>query len=110
MYRECSAELAMKRVILGGGYYDDNSYRCKVIRYNPEKESIYFITEEAQLPDFSLDALYECCIHTYASFSIQTFLHPMPAGMSKSLYELNSAFESLILFYKICFQTSLSPN
>ena len=64
MYRECSANLAMKRVILGEGYYDEGKYECTVIRDIPEKESIYLLTGETDLPVFSLDALYECSIYT----------------------------------------------
>ena len=64
MYRECLAKIVMKRVILGEGYYDDRLQECTVIRYNPEKETIYLLVGEAELPVFSLDALYECFIQT----------------------------------------------
>ena len=62
MYRECPAKLFMVRVILGESYFDDTVYDCKTIRYIPEKESIYLLTGNTELPAFSLDALYECSI------------------------------------------------
>ena len=62
MYRECPANLSMKRVILGDGYFDDTVYTCKIVRYIPEKECIYLLTGKTELPAFSLDALYECKI------------------------------------------------
>lgn len=62
MYKDCPAHLSMVRVILGDGYFDETVYACSIIRYIPEKESIYLLAEKADLPDFSLDALYECSI------------------------------------------------
>ena len=62
MYRECPAKLSMVRVILGDSYYDDTKYDCTIIRYIPEKESIYLLAGNTDLPAFSLDALYECSI------------------------------------------------
>ena len=41
MYRDCSAKLSMIKVILGEGFMDEGVYNCKIIRYIPEKESIY---------------------------------------------------------------------
>ncbi len=64
MYQECPAKLSMIRVIIGEGFFDDEVYSCKVIRYIPEKESIYLLTGTTELSVFSLDALYECSIQT----------------------------------------------
>lgn len=64
MYEKCPASLRMTRVILQNGYFDENTYKCQVITYNPEKESIYLLTGENELPLFSLDGLYECVMKT----------------------------------------------
>jgi len=62
MYKECPAKLSMDRVILGDAYYDGTVYDCTIIRYIPEKESIYLLTRNTKLPVFSLDASYVCSI------------------------------------------------
>lgn len=62
MYRDCPANLFMKRVILGDGLFDESVYTCKIIRYIPEMECIYLLTGKTELSAFSLDALYECKI------------------------------------------------
>lgn len=64
MYEECQAEVRMQRMILKDGYYDETTYYCSVITYNPEEEDIYLLSGEAKLPVFSLDGIYECRIHT----------------------------------------------
>ena len=64
MYRDCSAKLSMIKVILGESFMDEGVYNCKIIRYIPEKESIYLLIGKTELAVFSLDALYECSIQT----------------------------------------------
>ena len=64
VYRECTAKLSMLRMILGDSDFDEETHVCKIIRYIPEKESIYLLTGKTELPVFSLDALYECSVHT----------------------------------------------
>lgn len=64
MYERCPASLKMTRLILQDGYYDENTYDCQVITYNSEKESIYLLAGENELPVFSLDGLYECVMVT----------------------------------------------
>ena len=63
MYEECSARLRMVRVILKDGYLDEVSHPCSVIKYRPEEECIYLLTEN-KLSSFSLDGIYECQIDT----------------------------------------------
>lgn len=60
MYEGNIAHICMTRNILEQGYFDKNSYECKVITYKPEEEQIYLLTEKEELPVFSLDGLYEC--------------------------------------------------
>ncbi|MGN1267051.1 MAG: hypothetical protein ACI4UH_03845 [Dorea sp.] len=62
MYQECPAKLKMKRQVLNEGFFDDASYHCKIITYNPEEENIYLLIGKTELPLFSLDAEYECLI------------------------------------------------
>jgi len=64
MYRDCPAKLSVMKVILGDTFVEDGVYNCKVIRYIPEKESIYLLAGKTELSVFSLDALYECSIQT----------------------------------------------
>ncbi len=63
MYENCPARLRMTHVILDGGFYDETAHPCKIIRYQEEGGCIYLLTGKAELPFFSLDALYECTIH-----------------------------------------------
>ena len=63
MYRECPAKLTMAKMFLKDGLFDESTYTCKVVRYIPEKESIYLLTGKTELPTFSLDAIYDCSIH-----------------------------------------------
>ena len=53
MYEECSARLRMVRVILKDGYLDEVSHPCSVIKYRPEEECIYLLTDN-KLSSFSL--------------------------------------------------------
>lgn len=62
MYKDCPAELQMKRMILSDGYFDEAAYSCKVIMYEPKEECIYLLTGKTELTAFSLDGLYECSI------------------------------------------------
>ena len=64
MYEKCPAELRMSRMVLKDGYFDETSHSCKIITYNPDEECIYFLSEETELPIFSLDGIYECHIET----------------------------------------------
>ena len=64
MYEIYPASLRMKRVILQNGHFNENEYKCQVITYNSEEESIYLLTGDNELPLFSLDALYECTLKT----------------------------------------------
>lgn len=62
MYEECPADLRMTRVVLQEGQFDKSAHHCKVIRYNPEEESIYLMVGKSDITEFSLDGIYECTI------------------------------------------------
>ena len=62
MYEECAAELSMERSIIKDGYFDKEIHYLKVIRYDPELETLYLIAGKSELVDFSLDAIYRCSI------------------------------------------------
>ncbi|MGF0031965.1 hypothetical protein ACQRBN_03210 [Bariatricus sp. SGI.154] len=64
MYEECQVTLRMERMILKDGYFDEKIHHCKIITYHPEEESIYLLSEDTELPAFSLDGIYECRIET----------------------------------------------
>ena len=64
MYEKCPASLRMKRVILQNGYFDETTYNCEIITYNPKEECIYLLTGKYELPLFSLDGVYACILET----------------------------------------------
>lgn len=64
MYENCPAQMRMVRMFWDGGLHDGAAYTCKTIRYQTEENCIYLLTGKTELTLFSLDALYECIIHT----------------------------------------------
>jgi uncharacterized protein YrrD len=64
MYEKCPVTLKMNRSILKNGEFDEGICEGIVIRYNPEEECIYLLSENRELPEYSLDAVYECRIQT----------------------------------------------
>lgn len=64
MYEGCAATMKMVQMTLQEGYFDEKIHPCKVIVYQPEEESIYLLSEEMELPGFSLDGIYECRMET----------------------------------------------
>ena len=54
-FKGSTARLKMKKMILDGGYFNDTEYICKVA-------NIYLLTGKTELPEFSLDAIYECVL------------------------------------------------
>ncbi len=62
MFEHCPVNLQMTKMNLEDGFFDENSYRCEVIRYDEERECIYLLLLDAGLPDISLDARYRCLI------------------------------------------------
>ena len=62
MYEGSSVILKMERSILRDGIYDEDDYEASVLRYQGQEEYMYLSVEEYDLPEFSLDAVYECFI------------------------------------------------
>ncbi len=103
MYQECPAKLKMKRQILNEGFFDDATYMCKTIVYNPEEENIYFLIGKTELSIFSLDAEYECMfnvndeiikcsgmiIERYSSKLGKVIVFHVQNGFYKNLVNLN---------------------
>ena len=58
-FKGSTARLKMKKMILDGGYFNDTEYICKVAAYEKEQANIYLLTGKTELPEFSLDAIYE---------------------------------------------------
>ena len=52
----------MDRVILEDSFFDETEYLCKIIAYDEEEETLYLVSEEAELTFYSLDGIYECSI------------------------------------------------
>lgn len=46
----------------GGHFFDETEYLCKIIAYDEEEETLYLVSEEAELTSYSLDGIYECSI------------------------------------------------
>ena len=61
-FKGSTARLKMKKMILDGGYFNDTEYICKVAAYEKEQANIYLLTGKTELPEFSLDAIYECVL------------------------------------------------
>ncbi len=57
-YEGCTAKLRMERVILEDSFFDETEYLCKIIAYD-EEETLYLVSEEAELTSYSLDGIYE---------------------------------------------------
>ena len=55
-------KLRMDRVILEDSFFDETEYLCKIIAYDEEEETLYLVSEEAELTFYSLDGIYECSI------------------------------------------------
>ncbi len=56
------AELIMKKTLCKGMKLDQNTYSCKILRYDSAQECIYLVLEESLLKEISLDAIYECTV------------------------------------------------
>ena len=61
-YEGCTAKLRTERVILEDSFFDETEYLCKIIAYDEEEETLYLVSEEAELTSYSLDGIYECSI------------------------------------------------
>ena len=57
-YEGCTAKLRMERVILEDSFFDETEYLCKIIAYDEEEETLYLVSEEAELTSYSLDGIY----------------------------------------------------
>lgn len=62
MYEKCPVKLNMVRSILRDGIFDEDEREAEVIRYDEETELLYLSVESYDLPEYSLDAIYECRI------------------------------------------------
>ena len=51
-YEGCTAKLRMERVILEDSFFDETEYLCKIIAYDEEEETLYLVSEEAELKQF----------------------------------------------------------
>ena len=48
-FQDDTVKLEMIKTILDGGYFNDNIYLCKMIKYNEEEECIYLDVYKRQL-------------------------------------------------------------
>ena len=64
MFEKCPITLKMVRSILRDGFFDEETCHGTIIRYVPEEECIYFLSDDRALSEYSLDAVYECRITT----------------------------------------------
>ena len=48
-FQDDTVKLEMIKTILDGGYFNDNIYLCKMIKYNEEEECIYLLTGKTEL-------------------------------------------------------------
>ena len=66
------ATLTMKKPICVGDLLDVCVYSSVVLQYDEKGEYIYFKLESGKITELSLDAIYECTIHTEKDQSICT--------------------------------------
>ncbi len=52
----------MGSFVLGGRFFDETEYLCKIIAYDEEEETLYLVSEEAELTSYSLDGIYKSSI------------------------------------------------
>lgn len=62
MYEGSSVVLKMERSILRDGIFDEDEHEASLLRYQGQEEYMYLSVEDYDLPEFSLDAVYECYI------------------------------------------------
>ncbi len=62
MYEGSAATLKMERSILRDGLFDEDEHEARILRYRDQEEYMYLSVEDFDLPEFSLDAVYECYI------------------------------------------------
>ena len=58
------AELYLKKMLRTGAMSDGREHIATVLQYDERKECIFFLLQTGSLTDLSLDAVYECNIHT----------------------------------------------
>lgn len=90
MYENCPVMLNMVRSILREGYFDEDEHQAKVLRYDEAEELLYLSVESYDLPEYSLDAIYECRIESEEEVSC--------LGMIKERYRSG---DDHIIKYKI---------
>jgi len=90
MYENCPVVLNMVRSILRDGYFDEDEREAKVIRYDEEEGMLYLSVESYDLPEYSLDAIYECRLKAEEEVAC--------LGMIKERYQNGDGY---IIKYKI---------
>ena len=59
-----NAEITMQKTLCTGKVPDRAIYSCELLKYDETCEYIYFLLKSGELTDLSLDAIYECEIHS----------------------------------------------
>ena len=62
MHEGCSVELREKKAFLMDEELSRKVFDCKIKKYNENDDEICLLLNNAQLPEISLDAEYECRI------------------------------------------------
>ncbi len=62
MFEGSSVIMKMERSILRDGVFDEDEHEAQVLRYQEQEACLYLSVENYDLPEFSLDAVYECKI------------------------------------------------
>ena len=63
------AELKMKKALCQAIEFDNRVHECALQKYDEQKECLYLVLENSELPEISLDAVYECKIYAEGSIS-----------------------------------------
>lgn len=90
MYENCPVKLNMVRSILKDGIFDEDEREAEVFRYDEGEEVLYLSVKSYDLPEYSLDAIYECRIEAEEEMTC--------LGVIKERYRKESSY---IIKYKI---------
>ncbi len=71
MKQGSNVRLEMKTVLRTGEILDARVHNCKVIEYDKNKEMLYLILQNEELPVISLDAIYLCTISEKETISCE---------------------------------------
>ena len=100
MYDGNKAAITMIQNLKDGIELDKRVYSCTVIEFQKEKEQVHILMSSGELPEISLDGIYECKISTLTGEATCTGKirerYENRAGMILCLQIINGFYETNI--------------